>query len=374
MSTVTPAPQPDRPASTPGVTGPVFCVYDDRRSHLDALMLSVLSILRHVPGARVIASTPALEPAERAWFARLPGVVEVREQEQFGGSGWDVKPELLLARLQEHEDVVWWDSDVLAAGDPTVALEPRVRGELVATEDTSWAEQQGTDVRTRAWGLPVGRVLAGGVNSGVLRVQRTHLPLLRHWKRLLDTPGYRLAQSMPGHERPLHMLGDQEALAALLGSTEHDHVPVRLVRRGRGIAQCWGPAGFSVSERLTALLTGGPVLVHAIVTKPWIIAADGTLAPFPLSRSPWAWRAWWDSMHAETSPYTLVARGLRDDLDGKPAWLHARSRLGLALERLPGNPVVTAGLPLAVVDTAFRLLKARRRPEPKRPADVSVAG
>ena len=346
----------------------MYCVRDDRRSHLAALQLSVASILRHAPGSSVVASVPALSADERAWFARRPGV-EVLEDEQFSGAGWNVKPELLLRRLERFEDVVWWDSDVLAAADPTDLLEPRRPGALVVAEDTWWAELPGGSDRTRAWGLPVGRVLPFSVNSGILRVDRSHRPLLEHWRELLDRPDYRHAQSLGGHARPLHMLGDQEVLSALLGSTAHAGIPVQPVPRGTGIAQCWGPAGFTPAERVRVLRGGGPVLVHSIVTKPWRYAGPDGFAPLRLGLRRTPYRQFWAAIHAEMSPYTVVARDLRDELAERPPWLWSRSRTGRLLDRLPGNRLAAPGLPLAVVDAGMRHVERRRRPI-VRPATV----
>ncbi len=53
---------------------------------------------------------------------------------------------------------------------------------------------------------------------------------------------------------------------------------------------------------------------------------------------------------------------MADDLTERPAWLTGSSRLARALAALPGEPVVTGELPLAVVDTVVRSIKRRRHP------------
>ena len=45
-----------------------------------------------------------------------------------------------------------------------------------------------------------------------------HLPMLEAWRGLLADPRYIEAQAAPWHERPLHLLSDQEVLTALLGA------------------------------------------------------------------------------------------------------------------------------------------------------------
>lgn len=341
---------------------PTFCVYDDRATHLDAVRLAVLSIVRFAPGARIIVSLPEADEATVEWFTRLDGV-ETVVGEDFGASGWDVKPALLLHRLdQGHDDVVWWDSDILAGKPFLEYLEVPTSTTLLATEDTWWGEQQGTDYRTRAWGLPVGRVLPAALNSGLLRVTPSHRPLLEAWRELLRRSDYLDAQAKPSYLRPLYQLGDQEALAALLGSVRFADVPLRMLRRGGEIAQCWGPAGFRVRERLPLLFSGGPPLIHAIVAKPWERLVGGRFPAIPRSADRDAWYRFYTGLHAEIAPYTVLARSLCGHLPSVPAWLTARSSVGRALEALPGNSLVVPELPLAVVDSVVRARNRRRNP------------
>jgi len=371
------------------MTHPTICIYEDREVHLVAIELAVLTLRRDLPGSHLIVSLGGRAAAATAGGADpvrgfLAGRgVEVLADEQLGGSGWDVKPALLLARLRQgHDDVIWWDSDLLACSDGSrdlaPLLQPRTPQTLVATEDTWWGEEQGTGARTRGFGWEVGRTFPRGFNSCLLRVGQAHIELLETWRALLLRPDYLQAQQLPGDDRPLHLLGDQEPLAALLGSAAWAHVDVQLVRRGRDIAQAWGPAGYRVRERLGSLRHGRPVLAHGTVTKPWELQGGPEGEDFPprppRGRDRKAWESWYDGLHAQLSPYTMAARAVGHDLPEQPAWLRRRSRTGRVLAGLPGDPLVVPELPLAAVDATVRGVKRRRHPTTHRVVDLTRAG
>ena len=335
----------------------LVCIYDDRVESLDAVKIAVLSIREHEPDLPVSVSLGSADPATQQWFAGLSGVT-LTVAEDLGAAGWDVKPELLLRRLALGTGpVLWWDSDVVASGPFRQLFEQHPDGVLVGTEDTYWGQEQGGDQRTVAWGLTPGRQLGATLNTGLLRVSEDHRPLLVAWRAALEDPAYAAAQLAHPLERPLHLLGDQEVLTALVGSDTFSHVPVHLLRRGVDIAQCFGPAGYRFSERVGALRSrsGPPPLVHATNPKPWKVLSQrrqGLLRSRNLVQA----RAAYEALHAELSPYTVVARRYRDEVESA-AWLHVRSPAGRALSRLPGPPAVVDELPLAAFDGAVRSVR-----------------
>lgn len=335
----------------------LVCIYDDRADSVDAVKIAVLSIRRHEPDLRISVSLGTASPSTARWFTSFPGVT-LSIGEDLGAHGWDVKPELLLRRLaQETGPVLWWDSDVVASAPFMHLFTPHADDVLVSTEDTYWGQEQGGVQRTVAWGMTPGRQMSATLNTGLLRVTEHHRPLLEAWRLALEDTRYAAAQRAHPLQRPLHLLGDQEVLTALVGSTTFSHVPVHLLRRGVDIAQCFGPAGYRLSERVQGLTnrSGPPPLVHATNPKPWKVLSEhrpGLLHSRSLGQA----RASYEALHAELSPYTVVAREYRDEVT-TAHWLDVRSPAGRALSRLPGPPAVVHELPLAAFDGAVRSVR-----------------
>ena len=332
-------------------------VFEDRSDAFPGVQLALAGLRRHLPGVPVELIRPGVTGAERRWLDARPGVSLV--DRSFDARGWDAKPAVLLAALEHAEDVVWWDSDLLATADLAPVLPAAPPDGLVATEETFWGQEQGTGHRSRAWGLTTSRVLPTTVNTALLRVGPRHRPLLRAWQDLLASPTYRAAQARPAEQRPLHLLGDQEVLTALLESRRFAGERLHLLRRGATVAQCFGPAGFTVAERVRALAHGsGPSIVHAMGVKPWTVLPWPPGGGLPRSRETAPWRRFYARLHAELSPYTVAAAQYRDELSD-PAWVDshspwaARARLGRRR-----NPVVADELLLAAADSAVR--RARR--------------
>ena len=328
---------------------PPLVVFESRPWAAVGVQLTVVSLRRHLPGSPIWVSTPGASRALSDWLANQPGVV-VRPSEHLATSGWEVKPAALLEVLADTPEAVWVDSDIVA----TAPLDRLLLGDdddvLVATEETCYGQAQGGTHRTEAWGLPVGRSMPSTVNTGVVRVTRRHVDLLEAWRSMLHSPTFVDAQARPWDERPLHLLSDQEVLTALLGSRDFAGVPLRLLRRGRDIAQCFGPAGFTPSERLRRRAL--PPLVHAMGVKPWA-------PPDPsAARGRARWRARYDRAHCELEPYGWVAARYADEVDQDLGWTSARHATARVMSKLTGDHPVYRELPLAVVDAAVR--SARR--------------
>ncbi|MFM8533648.1 MAG: hypothetical protein ACKOEC_08680, partial [Acidimicrobiia bacterium] len=101
------------------------------------------------------------------------------------------------------------------------------------------------------------------------------------WRDLLATPAYLDAQSRPVEQRPRHLVGDQDALAALIGSARFRDMPVALLEPPRDILHaawstyCWYP----LAHRLRHVADGLPPVVHALgLPKPWDAASAGRLS------------------------------------------------------------------------------------------------
>ena len=310
-------------------------VYEDRPDQLVGVKLLLASAARHSSTVHFSVVTPGAPEAFRDWVSRTPNAQEVTLSTG-GATGWNVKPAIMLAMLDAGvSPVVWLDSDMIVARDLGEMLSRRP-GALLTTEDWWYARGHGSPVRTTGWGLPVGRVLRRPVNTAVLRVEEHHRALLLAWQHLSADPRYVAAQALPHAERPLHMLGGQEVLGALLGSADWAGVDVEFLKRGVEIAQCFGAAGFSPVERVRVRLGAGvPAIVHAMGTKPWKRGVDG--------RAP---------AGADLSPYVALAAEHEGEIGESLPWAHP-SGVGTRLaDRLTGGDPVVRQLGPSVVQAA----------------------
>ncbi len=340
-----------------GGSGPIVCFYEDRLDSYPGVKLAVLSLARHAPELRVVLMCPTPDAEFSAWVGQQPNVISLLVR-AVPATGWNIKPTVLLEMLRSHSEVLWMDSDIIVTGDIRkyfAGLPPNV---VVATEETYWGQQQGGNSRTVEWGLEVARPLPCTVNSGVIRVTRHHEGMLQAWQTMLKHPTYVLAQSKPWYERPIHMIGDQEALTGLLGSKDFVHLPVRLLRRGAEIAQCFGPAGFTPGERVRALLGEGPFMIHAMGPKPWLRQLK---APKMLGTRPRvaALRSWYEYLALDISPYCVAARDYGSDGGIDVGWAWPRSVIGKIMSALGGRRPPGPGFALALFDHLGRWFRRR---------------
>jgi hypothetical protein len=337
-------------ATKRSATRTVVCIHEDRPSCIPGAKLTALSMRDHYPQLDVVISHPNPPLSFVEWMEQQPGVRWLHTPELSNG-GFNIKAHLLLRQLDAgYDDVIWVDSDIVATRALAPSLDAHAPDVFVATEETYWGQQQGGTKRTRDWGLTPGRDMPATVNSGILRVTQQHRGLLNAWQQMLAHPTYRAVQQMPWYERPLHMITDQEVLTGLLGSTQFAHVPLMLLRRGRDIAQCFGPGGFTPLERLRCIAGDTPAFVHAMGPKPWDRAQHA---------SPRELRRYYELVALELSPYLAVATRYREALAGDDAWLQRRSLVARIGSTLTANHPVLQGMPLSVLDSAVRL--ARRQ-------------
>jgi hypothetical protein len=326
----------------------VICVAEDRKSEEVAVRLLLASLAEHSPGLSLILFYPPATDEMRRWLRGL-GPVDLRTRMP-GGSGWDVKAYALLELLKSGEqDVCWLDADVIVTRDVRPLFSGLTDSSVVVTEEALYGLYGDDGFRAKAWGLEVGRRLPFVLNTAVLRVTRSHLALVKRWCELLESDRYRNARALPWHLRPFHLIGDQDVLTALLSSAEFSDIPLRILRRGREILQCFGLAGFTLRERILSAAWGLPPLVHAQRDKPWKRAPAPPGWRAPRAALNYAWM--------EVTPYNHVAARYRRSLGLEMEWLEPRSGLGRALRLLGcGNPALT-GAPISILYAASRLAK-----------------
>lgn len=265
-------------------------------------------------------------------------------------SGWNLKPHVLLQLMDEgYEEVIWIDSDILVTRDVYSDLSGLSRIIFVAAEEGLLGQNETEPLRAQLWGFPVARKFKFPLNTGVLRVTKAHIPLLRRWKELLESELYRQAQAQPMTLRPKHMFSDQDVLTALLSSEQFHKVPLKVLRRGRHIIQFYEYMGFTVRERIRCLFMGMPTFVHQQGWKPWLSGSERLSGL----------RGKLLSAYQDLSPYTMVALTLAPGIDWE--WLRARSRLSSVLRAISSGRPQLAGLPLAIFFDLERLLLLPRR-------------
>ena len=143
------------------------------------------------------------------------------------------------------------------------------------------------------------------------------------------------------------MLGDQDALTALLASQEYANVPLKILKRGKDIIQYFGSHGYTISERLSNVVFGAPTFIHSQGPKPWIHNWQCRTAKSVRER--------WEMLHLDLSPYTLAARKYRDNLGSDTSWMQSHSTFSSFLRGLGLWYPPLVGLPFAAAADLFRL-------------------
>jgi lipopolysaccharide biosynthesis glycosyltransferase len=255
---------------------------------------------------------------------------------------------------QGFEEVIWIDSDIIVSRSAAAVFSGLKSDALLATEDALGDERDDRDaLRARLWGLPVGRVLPFGLNSGVLRVTKDHYRLMERWWELLQSNVYQEFQRRAWRQRPIHMLGDQDVLTALLTSEEFSEIPVRILRRGRHILQFNGVYGYTVAERMRNLLGDRPAFIHSFGGKPW----SETWLPEPSI----GLREYIKKLYLDLSPYTLSAMRFTHGMGSDTEWMKPHYLLSRIMRALGMGCPALVGMPMAIFADLTRIVKHIRK-------------
>ena len=320
----------------------IVCITEDRASFSAPLKLLLLSLAKYCPDLPVQLFFPAADASFLEFLKRLP-LVTLNSTPLARSTGWNVKPEAISTLLHAgHDDVLWIDSDIIVARDfrhEFAGLDPRV---LVATEEALWGNYSDANAwRARAWGFKFGRQLPFTINTGVMRVTRSHLPLLTRWQELLESDVYKQAQRLSTEDRPMHMFGDQDVLTALLSSAEFSDIELKILKRGSGIVQYFGLSGYTCAERFQNILHGPPYFIHSQVFKPWV--------KFAAKRQIENSRDFVDTLYLDLSPYTLAAQEYKADLTEPCTWMQPQSTTAALLRAVGFWYAPLVGLPIAIL-------------------------
>jgi hypothetical protein len=328
-----------------------LCIAENRKDCEPGLRLLIASLIRHWPDQPVHVFYPDPTHEFLAWIESKSSV-NLNALTGYGPwEGYNIKPALLTALLDaDYDAVTWIDSDIIFTDCAEPLLSRTTLDDVIICEE-AMIETHGSfdEVRTRQWGLPVGRSLPFAFNTCVLGVTTRHRELLAEWQKLLHSDAYRAAQRLGHAARPIHMMGDQEVLTALLASERFAAIPLRILCRGRDLIQYLGTVGYTVRERMAHVLGGLPSIVHSQGYKPWW--------PF----TPPATR--YDrllNLYKMLTPYRLIARRYRDDLV-EAKWLEPPTLLSrlLTLAAL-GHPALI-GLPVAAAVDVLRFARQADR-------------
>jgi hypothetical protein len=326
----------------------IICIAEDRPSFEPAVRLLLLSLMRHCPNLSIRLFFPPAKERFFSWVKRYDQVKLDIEPLPTVYSH-NVKPQALLHLIDEgHDDIVWVDSDIIVNQDIChlfKELDPEV---LVVTEEAMCRARYDPDgFRARLWGFKVGRIHPFVLNTGIIRSTRSHRALLSRWRELLESDQYAEFQRLDWRSRPPHMIGDQDVLTALLASEEYANVPLKVLKRGKDIIQYFGAHGYTISERLSNVLFGGPSFIHSQGPKPWIHDWQ--------HRAPKSVRRTCETLYLDLSPYTLTAWKYRDSLDSDTSWMQPHSIFSAFLRGLGCWYSPLAGLPFAAAADLLRL-------------------
>jgi hypothetical protein len=321
----------------------LVCLYEDRPHQVAGLKLLLLTLERHCPTWPIRLRFPGIADPFRKWLKRFPQVSLCEERLSWSGS-YNVKPTVLLDALTEgNNSCLWLDTDIIVNGnlDFISALSP----ETIAVSQDPWEYPDGSTHRCGTWHLQPARSLPGPLNTAVVRVTRHHDGFLHAWQSLVVRESYLQEQTKPTIQRNAHMLGDQDALSALLSSQEFSSIPVRRLIHPTEILQHHGAGAYGPVQRWRNLIHGMPPLIHAMGSvKPWNMPERPNILCSP--------RDYYERVYLELSPYVHSARQFRTVLDEDVGWLDIRTWYGVAGTLLAFNRPSLKGFAQAALHRA----------------------
>lgn len=329
-----------------------ICIVEDREACEPCLRLLIMSLDKHSPQATINVFYPPASDGFLAWISGYPQV-RLRTDRLKDGYGWNIKPQAIMRMMdQDFDEVIWLDSDIIVNRNIIPIFSDLSYDTFVAGEHT-FAEERWdpNSLRARLWGFTAGRVLPYALNSGVLRVTKAHRRLLERWWQLLQSDTYQDFQKRPWRQRPIHMLGDQDVLTALLTSKEFSDVPIHILRRGKDIIQFDGVFGYTLAERMWHLLGGSAAFVHSSAGKPWSERWE----------TPKSIREFIKMVYLDLSPYTFLARRFKNELGRNTEWMDPHYALSRFLLSLGLGRAELIGLPIAVAMEPVRIAKLFQR-------------
>lgn len=331
-----------------------LCLAEDREVCEPSLKLLLLSLNMHCSGAAINLFYPPAKERFLTWIKKYPQV-RLQTDHLTNGYGWNIKPQAIMHMIDHgFDEIIWIDSDIIINRDLRHIFAQLTSDILVATEDALGDDRDDRNaLRARLWGFPVGRVLPFGLNTGVLRVTKDHYHLMERWWQLLQSDIYQDFQKREWRQRPVHMLGDQDVLTAIVTSKEFSDIPIHILRRGKDILQFNGVYGYTVAERMRKLLGDCPAFIHSFGGKPW--SEHWWLEPSV------GLREYIKKIYLDLSPYTLSATRFRHELGCDTEWMEPHYVLSRILRMLGMGCPALVGLPIAAFMDLARIVKCMQK-------------
>ena len=151
---------------------PITVLFEDRPAALVAVKIAALSLLRHNPSTPLLIWVPSASEGFQSWARERVPQAEVRlTRRGVEGTGYETKPSVLLQLLSEgHDQVVWFDTDMVVTGDLDARLEQipaehigRSRGVLLGSSPgqcgphSRFRHARWADLQSNSQSLPVAR-------------------------------------------------------------------------------------------------------------------------------------------------------------------------------------------------------------------------
>jgi hypothetical protein len=325
---------------------PIVVTYEDREDALAGVEILARSLHTHSPDLTFHIYTPHVHLARR--LCDLPNAKIIARHDLIG-QGWNIKPTVLLATLENHESALWLDSDIVVSANIIPKIQSIQPDALLISQDFKMVDTFGGRLRADAYGLAFGQLVRFGVNSGTVMVSRFHVALLNRWAELLGQDDYQAQQKRPRHQRELAFFGDQDALWAALASQQSADLMIEYFETGKDMVLHSGANGYSVGDRLRSLMRPPPLFTHMLgAYKPWSFPNSG------LSKD-----AYFHLVCYELSPYFEAARVYADKIP-EASFLKRRTRFAKILNGLFFGNIALRGLPLAIVAQLAEKAKNRR--------------
>lgn len=336
---------------------PVICVAENRTWCEPGIRLLIASLARHSPDLTIELFYPVAPASFVEWVANYPRVRLNSLTLPEPWRGWNIKPEALLALLNGgYDDVLWVDTDIIVAKDINLIYRGLSMDTLVVAEEALCSSHyDGDAMRARLWGLEIGRALPFQLNGGVVGFTKRHIEFLEDWRKVLNSDEYLEAQKLPWDKRPRHFMADQEVLTAMLCGKQYASLPLHFLYRGKSIIQYFQANCYTLRERFYNLTRGMPFFIHSQGHKVW--------TPLPEVSG---FKAKSLNLYQRMSPYIFEARNYRDVLEDT-RWLEPQSAMDRALTAMSLGKAPLGGLPIAILNDAFRHIKwAHKGGEPRR--------
>ena len=317
------------------------CLYQDSEQHYVSIQLAVLSIREHEPTWRVNVYLTSKNSWLVEWLNRYSDIDVYFTRPAL--NGFNAKPFVIEACLERTQnEVIWFDSDMILTRPISRWLDEVHVENLVIAENppSNWPE--GSETRTRGWGFITGRRVTQTINSCFIRFNQNHRELLRAWSQSLSREDYVASQLVHWSERPAYFLGDQDALAALLGAEQFRHIGLTLLRNGVDIAQCYYADGYAWNHRLLYGIRRPPLIIHAQGEKPWI----------KQEKMP---------VYLDVCPYKLIAAKYTNELHERD-WLQTQTITGRLLTQICRRHLSLSGLLPAIFTASRRYLSLLKHP------------